>query len=445
MSISDQADPTLMTAKRRARRRIGWSSPVVVLASLALGVAVGAVLRPRLNASGVSDVIGGFEVIGTMWINAIRMTVIPLIVPLLLGSVVGTGSGRSVGALGLKTAAWFFGLLALAAIIAVPLGTTVFSHLSVDPATTAALRSAIAKSNPLPTGDASLAGFLKTLIPINPIKAAADGNLLSLLVFILAFGLATLAAPDAVRARVLAFTQTFSAVMLIVIQGVVALAPIGVFALTLVATVRLGGVVVSSLAWFVTLEVSTYLTTILCLSLLAMAWTKMTPRTFLSGAAPALLIAFGTSSSLSSLPAMIEGALDRWGLRTDVVGFVLPLAVSTFKLATGFSWVFMPVFVATLYGIHLGAAQFALIVGYAVFMNATVPGVPGGGVIAITPLFVALGLPLEGLAILFAVNAIVDRVATVLCVAGDMVVAAMVGDRPSIGIGIAIPELGIGR
>lgn len=430
MPISGRADPTRTSVKQTARRRIGLSSPVVVLASLALGVAAGAVLRARLTISGVSDVVGGFEVVGTMWINLIRMTVIPLIVPLLVGAVVGTGSGRSVGALGLKTAAWFVGLLTVAAIIAVPLGTAVFSHLSVDPATAAALRSALAKSPPLPTGDASLAGFLKALIPINPIKAAAEGNLLSLLVFILAFGLATLAAPETVRARVLEFTQTISAVMLIVIQGVVAIAPVGVFALTLVATARLGGVVVSSLALFVTVEVSTYLVAILCLSLVAMAWTKMTPRTFVGGLAPALLIAFGTSSSLSSLPAMIEGALDRWGLRADVVGFVLPLAVSTFKLATGFSWVFMPVFVAALYGVHLGAAQFALIVGYAIFMNATVPGVPNGGVIAVTPLFVAVGLPLEGLAILFAVGAIVDRFATALNVAGDMVVAAIVGDRP---------------
>jgi len=89
----------------------------------------------------------------------------------------------------------------------------------------------------------------------------------------------------------------------------------------------------------------------------------------------------------------------------------------------------MPVFVAGLYGVPLGAAQIALIAGYAVFMNATISGVPGGGLIAVTPVFVAVGLPLEGLALLFAVNAITDRFATVLCVTGDMAVAAMLGGR----------------
>lgn len=429
MPISDQNDPAKASAGMNSSWRTGWSSPIVVLISLVLGLSAGAAIRPHLDQGGIPDIVGGFDVVGTMWINAIRMTVIPLIVPLLVGAVAGAGSGRSIGVLGLKTVGWFIGLLAVVAIIAVPVALSAFGHPSVDRTTIVALQSTIARSNPAPTGEAGISSWLKTLIPTNPVKAAADGNMLSLLVFALAFGVATLRAPQAVRTRILDFTHALSTVMLIVIQGVVAIAPIGVFALTLVAAARLGSVVVSTLGLLVVLEVSAFLVAAACLALFAMAWTGMKPRFFLSGAAPALLIAFGTSSSLSSLPAMIEGALDQWKLREDVVGFVLPLAASTFKLASGFTWVVFPVFVADLYGIPIGAGQLALMVGYAVFMNATIPGVPGGGLIAITPLFAALGLPIEALAILFAVNAITDRFATVVSVAADMTVVAILGRR----------------
>ena len=124
---------------------------------------------------------------------------------------------------------------------------------------------------------------------------------------------------------------------------------------------------------------------------------------------------------------MIEGARDHWRLREDVIGFVLPLAVSTFKLGSGSTWVVNALFVSILYGIHLTSGQMVLLVIYSVLMNATIPGIPGGGIIASSPLFIAVGLPIEGLAILLAVNPIVDRFNIVTNVTADMTVAAIVG------------------
>ena len=415
------------TAAVKSGRRVNLSSPYVVLFSLLLGLAAGTGLLPYLKQAGVPAVISALDIVGSMWINAIRMTVIPLIVPLLVSAVAGSGSGRSVGALGIWTTIWFIGLLALAAGVSLPVATSLFGQISVDPATTYTLQTGSAGTNPLPTGDASVETWLKTLIPTNPVKAAADGNLLSLVVFTLAFGLASRSAPEAIRARVLEFSRSMSEVMLILVHSVVRLAPIGVFSLTLVAATRFGSLLASSIAFYLVAEVTAFNLATVFVAALGIAWTRMTPRLFLAGAAPAMLIAFGTSSSLSSLPAMIEGALEKWKLPDDVVGFVLPLAVSTFKLSAGVSWVFMPVFIAALYGVHLGPPQLLLIGVYAVVMNATVPGIPGGAAIAVMPLFIAVGVPVEGLAIPFAVTPIADRFATVLNVAADLTVTAILG------------------
>ena len=160
---------------------------------------------------------------------------------------------------------------------------------------------------------------------------------------------------------------------------------------------------------------------------LAIVVGRLPVRRFFAGALPAQLTALSTSSSLASLPAMIEGARDQWALREDVIGFVLPLAVSTFKPASAISWPVISLFVATLYGIHLGPAQLVLIAAYVLLLNPTIPGIPAGGFIVIAPLLTAVGLPLEGLAIALAVAAITDRFNTLFNVTADMAVVVMFG------------------
>jgi Na+/H+-dicarboxylate symporter len=400
--------------------------PFIVIASLVLGLTAGWMLRQSPGNPWINGFVEVCDVVGTMWVNAIRMTVIPLILPLLIGSVAGARSGQALGRLGLATGAWFMGLLAVCVLAALLMAPPLYSGLKIDASTTALLRSTAA-TVPLPMGDATLSGWFKALIPANPIKAAADGSMLSLVVFAVMFGLAALASPPVIRERVMIFTHTLSEIMMTVIKGVLLVAPVGVFALTLVVGDRLGGAAVSALSFQLVVASSAHIGVTVILCLLGMGLGRLTPRKFLGGAAPALLVAAGTSSSLSSLPAMIEGAIDHWRLPEEVVGFVLPLAVSTFKLTGGPGQVLGALFVATLFGIHLAPAQMAIIGGYSILMNATVPGIPGGGLIAATPLFLAVGLPLEGLAILFAINPITDRFSTIGNVAADMAVTAIVG------------------
>ncbi len=410
------------------RRFISRYLPALVIGSLVLGLSAGALLRSNPGLPWSAPAIETLDVVGTMWVNAIRMTVIPLIVPLLIGAIAGASSGRDAGRLGLSTISLFVALVTVLAVCGALAAPLLFGGLHIDPSMTSALRATIAETA-VPTGDASLTGWFKALIPANPIKAAADGSMLSIIVFAVAFGFAALAAPDDIRERVVQFCRTLSAIMLIVVQAVLLVAPIGIFALTFVVGARVGGAVFTAMGYFIVVQAVFAAIVVAALLTLTIGLGRISPGKALRGAAPPLLVAAGTSSSLSALPAMIEGVRDVWGLPEKIYGFVLPLAVSTFKPTSGYSWVFNVFFVATLYGIPFGPAQLALAVGYSALFNATIPGIPGGGMIAISPMLLALGLPLEGLAIVIAVNPIVDRFTTIGNVAANMALTAVLARR----------------
>lgn len=398
--------------------------PLIILASLVLGLSCGALIRGAGEAGWATSVVDFFDVVGTMWVNAIRMTVIPLIVPLLIGAIAGAGSGKAAGQLGLRTLLGFLALVSFLAVTAGFIAPLLMSGLHVDATVTAQLRASVVDTV-LPTGDASPATWFKSLIPTNPIKAAADGTMLSIIVFAVAFGFATLAAPDEPRRNVLKFTKTLSEIMMILVQGVLLLAPIGIFALTLVVGARIGVTAFAAMGYLIGAH-SVY-AFVVGLGLLAMAavWGRLGISLAIKGMGPPVFVATGTSSSLSALPAMIESARDVWKLPERVYGFVLPFAVSSFKPSSGCGWMVNVCFIALLYGVPLGPAQLALAVGYCIMLNATVPAIPGGGLLVVSPMYLALGLPLEGLAILFAVNPITDRLFTVVNIIANMAMTAV--------------------
>jgi len=149
-------------------------------------------------------------------------------------------------------------------------------------------------------------------------------------------------------------------------------------------------------------------------------------RRFARAALPAQLIAFSSSSSIASLPALVESAERGLGLPSRVSGFVLPLAVSMFKIAGPVSWTIGALFVGWFYGIPLGMRELGTIAFAACFLAFAAPGIPRGAFIMLTPLFLAIGLPAEGIGILIAVDALPDTFATVLNVTGDLAATAIV-------------------
>jgi len=151
--------------------------------------------------------------------------------------------------------------------------------------------------------------------------------------------------------------------------------------------------------------------------------TRIPLRKYAAAALPAQLIAFSSSSSLAALPALVDEADTTLRLPKDVTGFVLPLAVTMFKFAAPVSWTFGTLFVAWFYQRDLHAAQYATIAFASTFLAFAAPGVPRGAFLMLAPLFLAIGLPIEGIGMLIAVDAIPDLFATVLNASGDMAAA----------------------
>jgi Na+/H+-dicarboxylate symporter len=272
----------------------------------------------------------------------------------------------------------------------------------------------------------TLSAWVTSLIPANPIAAAAEGQMVSFILFVLFLALAIARSPDRSRLALTGFFQALGDAMLVLVRGVVLLAPIGVFCLVLPLAARSGASLAGAIGFYIVVySLACILVTLLLYPVVALA-ARIPVRQFGRAALPAQLVAFSTSSSIASLPAQVEGAERVLGLSNRVTGFVLPVAVSMFKLAAPVSWTVGAMFVGWFYGIPLGVRELATIAFAAVFLAFAAPGVPRGAFILLTPLFIAIGLPPEGIGILIAIDVIPDVFSTVLNATGDLAAAALV-------------------
>jgi proton glutamate symport protein len=396
-----------------------------VLAALAAGLAGGIAIA----ASGNPRLLRAAEAIvpvGVLWINAIRMTVIPLVVALLITGVASAADLRAIGQLGGRTLLTFFLLLLGTALVILPLAPLVFSLLPHGarpalPAGAAEAAGQLGASTPV-----SFGAWLTSLIPSNPIAAAAEGAMLPLILFTLLLALAIAASGTAARDTLLGFFRALSEAMLVLVRWVVAVAPIGVFALVLPLAARGGASVAGAVGFYVVAYSVASLLILLLLYPVVVLLAGIPPRRFARAVLPAQLVAFASSSSIASLPALVEGAERGLGLPERVSGFVLPFAVSTFKIAAPVSWTIGALFIGWFYGVPLHAGALATVAVAAIFLAFVAPGVPRGAFLMLTPLFLAIGLPAEGIGILIAVDAIPDLFATMLNVTGDLAAAALV-------------------
>lgn len=393
-------------------------------AGLAGGIAIAASGNPKLLHA--ADAIAP---VGVIWINAIRMTVIPLLVALVITGVAGAADLRAIGRIGGRTLLVFFALIAGTALVIMPLAPLVFSLLSAAGGARPALPPGAAEAaGQLATSgqDTGLGAWLISLIPTNPIAAAAGGAMLPLIVFSLLLALAITRSGGATREILVGFFRALSEAMLVLVRWVVALAPIGVFALVLPLAARGGASVAGGMSFYVVVySVGSLLITLL-LYPVAVLWGRVPLRKFARAVLPPQLVAFASSSSIAALPALVEAAERDLELPEQVSGFVLPLAVSTFHIAAPVSWTIGALFVGWFYGIPIGIAQLATVAFASVFLSFAGPGVPRGAFLMLTPLFLAIGLPAEGIGILIAVDAIPDLFSTVLNVTGDLTAAAIV-------------------
>jgi Na+/H+-dicarboxylate symporter len=250
--------------------------------------------------------------------------------------------------------------------------------------------------------------------------------MLPLVLFTLLFALALTRCRPETRATISGFAQAVSEVMLELVRWVILAAPVGVFALMLPLAARAGSSIMGAIGFYIIAY--SFLSVVATLLIFpVIAWIGRVPvRRFGSAALPAQIIAFTSSSSVASLPALVEGAEKRLGLSNRIAGFVLPLSASLFKIAAPVTWTVGALFVGWFYGIPVGVRELAIVTFASMFLASMAPGVPRGGFIMLAPLFAAIGLPIEGIGILIALDVIPDTFATVLNSTGHLAAATLV-------------------
>jgi Na+/H+-dicarboxylate symporter len=400
-----------------------WLSIITVLA-LAAGVVVGAEVANFGNAD-VVYATQQVEYVGQLWLNLLRMTIIPLVVALLVTGIASLANAAAAGRLAARSIFVFAVLLVVAtayACLVLPLAYTLWP---VDPTLSQKL---IATAGPTPQVTPPTIGeWIAALAPSNPIAAAAETAVLPLVVFALFFGFASTRLPAAQRDPMIGFFRAVADTMIIIVRWVLYAAPVGVFALSLGVGLRAGANVAGLLVQYVTIACAVTAGIVVMAFLFAVLWGRARPARFLNALAPVLAVAFSSRSSLASLPLMVERARDALDVPVRVANVTLPLAVAIFRMTSPVTNLAVVFFCANVYGVELGPAQIIAggIVAIAISIGSV--GLPGeiSFVASVAPISLAMGVPVELLGLLVGIEAIPDIFRTIGNVSGDMAATAI--------------------
>jgi Na+/H+-dicarboxylate symporter len=418
-----------MRAQRSAMRS---SLTARVLVGLALGLAAGILLAQTHNAQ-LLKIADWIAPVGTIWVNALRMTVIPLVVGGIVMGAASARDARSIGRLGARAVILFLAMLVCAALFTAFVAPAVFRMLSIDPAASVALRASAGTVGDVAPGLENAAKqrfpdlrqWLVDLIPVNPVKAATEGAVLPLIFFALALGFALSQLVSSERDVVVAFFRGLFEAMLTIVRWVLSLAPIGVFALAVPLAVKLGLAAAGAVLFYIVVTALLCAIVILALYPVTAALARTPVARFARGAAPAQAVAFSARSSLAALPAMIDAGEKELGFDEEITAFFLPLSASMFRLGGAVGIPVGVLFVAALYGVNLDISQVLTVALTSVLLTFTVPGIPGGSVIITVPALLAVGLPPAAAGILLGVDTIPDMFRTTTNVTGTMAAATI--------------------
>ncbi|MFC5436387.1 dicarboxylate/amino acid:cation symporter [Rhodanobacter umsongensis] len=397
-----------------------------VLSGLAAGALIGLVLA-GWNEAVALQVANVAQPIGKLWLNALQMTVVPLVLALVVVGVNTATDAAASGRIARRAIVVFIVILAGGAVFAALAAPLVFALFPHNPALTVALGHAAIPSA-AQAGPISWVDALTAIVPNNAIMAAAQSAMLPLVVFALFLGFALTRIAPARRALLMEFFQAISDAMIVIVRWVLWAAPLGVFALILSVCARSGLDMLSALGVYVLVECLLYLAVTAMMLPVAIAFGGERLRRFAAALVPAQVVAISTQSSLASLPAMLESADRRLGYPQQVTALVLPMAVTLFRLTSPVQYVTSAVFIAWAYGVDLGTAQLLAGAMLAVVISLGSVGLPGQVTFVATnlPVAQAMGLPLSPLGLMLAVDTIPDALATLGNVTADLTAASVV-------------------
>jgi Na+/H+-dicarboxylate symporter len=400
-----------------------------LIAGFLLGLALASVFP---GAAG--PVLAVATPVGTIFVNLIRMTVIPLVMSMLVSNLGSMTASRSLGRVGVRAAVIALVVLTITAVFTILVAAPLLTRLRIDQSAAMALRGPETSTGATPSAPPGLGQWIVDLVPQNVFKAASDGTMLTLIVFAVLFALALSKVPPARRDSVLRVAEGVSDAMQRLVAGILTLAPVGVFALAVPLAAKLGLSAAAAVAAYIGLVVSlTLIVGAVLLYPIGIVLGGMSPGAFVALCAPAQAVAFAARSSLAALPAMVESAQIA-KMPPVVSGFILPLAASIFRVGGAVAMPVGVLFVAQLYGLPLSSTQLAAIALTSVLSSFTVPGIPGGSIIALVPVMASANLPIDGIGILLAVDTIPDMFRSAANATGSLTLAAALRRDASAGV-----------
>ena len=404
------------------------SQPTRILLSLIFGLVIGiglARLAPGAAAAGIPVA----QPIGTAWLNALQMTIIPLVVSLLVTGIAATAEAVRAGRIAARAIGLILIVMSLSSVIASVL-TPLFLDIVPMPAASAqALRGAITGSEPT-TPPPPIAEFFTTLVPTNVVAAAANSAFLSLIVFTLLFAFALTRVEPEGRQTLTTFFKAMRDTVLVMIGWIIWVAPLGVFALAFVVGARAGSAAFGALVHYMAIVSAVGVVIGLLSYPLAAIVGRAGLARFARAALPSQAVAISTQSSLASLPTMLKGA-ETLAVPTATAGVVLPLAVVMMRATGPAMNLAVAIYVAHWFGIDIGPATMAAATAVATLTSLGSVSLPGqvSFISAIAPIVVIFGAPVAPLGLLVAVETIPDIFRTLGNVTMDLSVTAAVSGR----------------
>ena len=387
---------------------------VQIFASLVLSVVVGLFL----GDSAVVPVKTWIAPVGTMFINLIKMMIVPVVLCSLIVGMTSRGDMKKLGRIGIKTVAFYMVTTAIAIVIG-------FSVAGViEPGVGMALP---AEAAPKVKEAPSIMQVFVNMIPKNPIDSMAKADILPVIVFALFIGAGIISVGGKKGALLINVFDSGAEVCYKVIAMIMRLAPIGVFCLLLPVVVQNGPkVLLPLLSVIMAMAVGSVIHALVVYSGIAAAVGHMSPVKFFRGMAEAMVIAFTTCSSAGTLPVNMKNIQEKLGVKRDIASFILPLGATINMDGTALYMGVCSLFIANVYNIPLTVDQMMLIILTGTLASIGTAGVPGAGLIMLAMVLQSVGLPMEGLALVAGIDRVLDMFRTTLNITGDAAVAVAI-------------------
>ena len=391
----------------------GWT-----FAALIAGLALGWALSGGPVEAGAAAVAGP---VGTVWLRALQMTIIPLVASLLVIGIAQMVRAARAGRAARRMLGWVFAVLVFSGLVSAVFMPLLLGVFPIPAAASTLLETGGVAPQQVP----ELGEFVTSLIAPNVIAAAAETTMLPLTIFFALFAVAVARLPESQRDVLLGVFRALANAMLTIIGWVLWIAPLGVFALALGVASRAGGGAFATLVHYILVVAAMGGIVLVAAYLVAWLAGGISPLRFARGMIPAQAVAISTQSSLASLPAMLAVAR-RLGLRESTADFVLPLAVAIFRATSPAMNMAVAIYVATLAGVELTPAVLAAGIAVALVISVGSVSLPGSisFVISIGPIALAMGVPVEPLALLVAVEMLPDIMRTLANVTMNVAVTA---------------------